>query len=289
MCDMCMKHGAGGKWYKNSKLYSNKIVEKYNLKDFLMEQYQNFEQISVRKVHGFNAVGMGYKLRMPIIGRIVKKTAENMLHSTKPPTNPFQAEGHIGQVVPLEDGIAILEHCAVEPIIEKNCMCRYMSRGIKESCCINFGVMSEIIDQLPRFIPEKDKYHLTRKQAVERFILHNKKGYIGTIWFGPFPYVNNLCSCASPECAGIRPRVDFGIKSIYKAEYLAIIDENACTGCQKCLSKCQFKALHYDKSLKHMTVDLDACYGCGLCRHECTFNAITLVPRDEVPGHEEDY
>jgi len=284
-----MKHGAGGKWYENSKLYSNTIVEKYNLKDFLMEQYTNFEQISVRKVHGFNAVGMGYKLRMPIIGKIVKKTAESMLHSTKPPTNPFKAEGHIGQVVPLEDGIAILENCAVEPIIEKNCMCRYMTRGIKESCCINFGVMSEIIDQLPRFIPEKDQYHLTRKQAVERFIRHNKKGYIGTIWFGPFPYVNNLCSCASPECAGIRPRVDFGIKSIYKAEYLTIIDENACTGCQKCLSKCQFKALQYNQSLKRMTVDLDACYGCGLCRHNCSFKAISLVPRDEVPGHEEDY
>ena len=56
---MCMKHGAGGKWYENSRLYSNEIVEIYNLKDFLMEQYINFEQISVRKVHGFNAVGMG--------------------------------------------------------------------------------------------------------------------------------------------------------------------------------------------------------------------------------------
>ena len=49
--------------------------------------------------------------------------------------------------------MAILEKCAAEPIIEKNCMCRYMTRGIKESCCINFGVMSEIIDKLPRFIP----------------------------------------------------------------------------------------------------------------------------------------
>jgi len=149
MCDLCMKHGAGGKWYLNAEHYSNSIVEKYNLRDFLMEQYRNFEQIPVRKVHGFNAVGLGYKLRIPIIGRIVKRTAEKMLHSTKPPTNPFKAEGHIGQVVPLEDAIAILESCAAEPIIEKNCMCRYMSRGIKDACCINFGVMSEIIDKLP--------------------------------------------------------------------------------------------------------------------------------------------
>ncbi|MBN2080108.1 MAG: hypothetical protein JW838_14160, partial [Spirochaetes bacterium] len=126
MCDLCMKHGAGGKWYLNAAHYSNEIVEKYNLRDFLMEQYMNFEQMSVRKIHGFNAVGLGYKLRIPLIGRIIKHTAEKMLHSTRPPTNPFKAEGHIGQVIPLEDAIAILETCAAEPIIEKNCMCRYM-------------------------------------------------------------------------------------------------------------------------------------------------------------------
>ena len=289
MCDLCMKHGAGGKWYENAKHYSNEVVEKHNLRDFLMEQYTNFEQISVRKVHGCNAQGLGYKLKMPIIGRIIKKTAENLLHSTRPPTNPFQAEGHIGQVVPLEDGLAILEHCAVEPIIEKNCMCRYMSRGIKEACCINFGVMSEIIDKLPRFIPEKEKYHLSRHEAQERFTFHNKRGYIGTIWFGPYPYINNLCSCASPECAGLRPRVDFGIKSVYKAEYLIHLDGEKCILCGHCTTMCQFGALTLNRENDQIDVDLNACYGCGVCRHSCPGEALSLVSRQDVAGHENDY
>ncbi len=289
MCDLCMKHGAGGKWYLNAEHYSNEIVEKYNLRDFLMEQYKNFEQISVRKIHGFNAVGMGYKLRIPLIGRIVKHTAEKMLHSTNPPTNPFKAEGHIGQVIPLEDAIAILETCAAEPIIEKNCMCRYMSRGVKDACCINFGVMSEIVDKLPRFIPEKDRYFLTRKQAVERFREHNRKGYIGTIWFGPYPYINNLCSCANPECAGLRPRLDYGIKSIFKAEYIVHHHEEECAGCGACVRFCQFGAIELDAVRKKITINMDKCFGCGLCRHACKHDAIHLVPRDEVPGHEKDY
>ncbi|MHA1210950.1 MAG: hypothetical protein ACTSSH_00680 [Candidatus Heimdallarchaeota archaeon] len=57
MCDHCVKHGAAGKWYLNAKNYSNEIVEEYNLREFLMEQYLNFEQMSVRKQKGFSAVG----------------------------------------------------------------------------------------------------------------------------------------------------------------------------------------------------------------------------------------
>jgi ferredoxin len=278
-----MKHGAGGKWYLNAQHYSDEVVKKYDLRDFLAEQYRNFEQISIRKTGGFNAVGLGYKLRIPIIGRMIKSTAERMLHSKRPPSNPFKAEGHIGQVVPLEDSIAILERCAAEPIIEKNCMCRYMTRGIKEACCINFGVMSEIIEKLPRFIPEKDKFHLTRQQAIERFKEHNNKGYIGTIWFGPFPYINNLCSCESPECAGIRPRVDFGIKSIYKAEYVIQYDKERCSECLACISRCPFGAITLDEEKKDIKIDIDKCYGCGVCRHVCPTDALYLLPRDEVP------
>jgi NAD-dependent dihydropyrimidine dehydrogenase PreA subunit len=284
MCDTCMKHGAGGKWYLNARLYSEEIAKKYNLREFLLEQYKNFEQIPVRKVNGFDPANLGYTLRIPVIGRLAKRMAEKMLHSERPPTNPFRPEGHIGQVVPLEDGIAILQSCAAEPIIEKNCMCRFMSRGEKEPCCINFGVMSEIIDQLPRFIPEKSKYHLSRDEAVKRFTEHNQKGYIGTIWFGPFPYINNLCSCENPECAGLRPRVDFGIKSIHKAEYVIVKDESLCTACGACIERCPFKALSLDKKSGAVVLDLQACYGCGVCRHVCSTEALTLKPRDEVPA-----
>lgn len=283
MCDHCLKHGTAGKWYLNAKNYSNEIVEEYNLQEFLLEQYKNFEQIAVRKIAGFNGVGLGYKLQMPIIGRIVKHLAEQMLHSTKPPTNPFKAEGHIGQVVPLDDAIAILEHCAVEPIIQKYCMCRYMHRGEKDACCINFGVMSEIIDKLPRFIPVDEKFQLTREEAIERFKEHNEKGYIGTIWYGPYPYINNLCSCANPECAGIRPRLDFGINSIYKAEYVVDIKSDLCTGCKSCIAKCQFDAINFDPIRNQSVINKSKCFGCGVCLHACRYDAIGIHPRKDFP------
>ncbi len=282
-----MQHGTAGKWYLNAANYSNEIVDRYNLRDFLMEQYKNFEQMSVRKVKGFNAVGLGYKLQMPMIGRIVKHLAEKQLHSTNPPQNPLQAEGHMGQIIPLMDAIAILETCAVEPIIEKNCMCRYMTRGIKEACCINFGVMSEIVDKLPRFIPEKDKYFLTRKQAVERITEHNQKGYIASIWYAPYPYINNLCSCANPECAGIRPRVDFGLMSVYKSEYIIDVDIDKCKGCKACVAMCQFNALLYSLTMKCITIDHNKCFGCGVCVLTCEPKAMSLKlvrPPEHIPS-----
>jgi Fe-S-cluster-containing dehydrogenase component len=174
-------------------------------------------------------------------------------------------------------------------LIQKNCMCRYMTRGIKEPCCINFGVMSEIIDKLPRFIPEKEKYHLGRAEAVARFTEFNRRGYIGTIWYGPYPYINNLCSCENPECAGIRPRRDFGIMSIYKAEYVIGLLQDACSGCMRCVRVCPFGALSFDKASGKAAMNQAACWGCGVCRHACERGALFLQPREQVAGERGRY
>ena len=93
MCDYCMQHGAGGKWYLNAEHYSNEVAEKHDLRAFLLEQYTNFEQISVRPVGGISPVGRDHTFRMPIIGRVVKRMAERMLHSRKPQPILFVRKG----------------------------------------------------------------------------------------------------------------------------------------------------------------------------------------------------
>lgn len=289
MCETCLKHGPAGKWYLNSRNYSNELAEELDLKEFLMEQYKNFEQMQVRKHYGFNSKGLGYKLQIPIIGRLIKSIAEKMIQSTKTPSDPFNPSGHFGQVVPLDDAIAILENCACEPIIEKYCMCRYMHRGIKEPCCINFGIMSEIIEKLPRFVPDDSKFYLTRKEAIERFTQHNEKGYIGTIWYGPYPYINNLCSCENPVCAGIRQRTQFGINTVFKSEYVVQVEEDLCEGCKQCTMMCQFNALKYSPSLQRVIVNQEECFGCGVCIHECEHGALRLKPRNEFPAIKREY
>ncbi len=292
VCDHCLKHGTAGKWYFNARNYSNELAEELDLKEFLLEQYKSFEAMQVRKFGGFSAIGMGYKIQMPIIGRMVKATAEKMLHTEKPSRNPFKAEGHIGQVIPLDDAITILETCIPEnSLIMKYCMCRFMHKGEKEACCINFGIMSEIIDKLPRFIPEPEdsKFRITQEEAIKKFTEFNKKGYIGTIWYGAFPYINNLCACQTPMCAGFRPRTEFGVRSIFKAEYVAENNPDNCQGCKRCHTMCQFGAISFNEKTKRSEIDQSKCYGCGVCLYVCRFEALSLVPRKEIPALAKDY
>ena len=279
-----MKHGAGGKWYLNARNYSNELAEELNLKAYLEEQWQNFETVYIRKIMGFSSIGLGYKLKMPIIGRVLRWKAEDMIHSESKNRVPLRADGHFGQVIPLEEAKLIMMNLAAEPIIQNYCMCRMMQRGVKDVCCINFGCLSGVIEKLPRFIPENTKVRLGREEAVKALDEQNKKGRVATVWFQPVPYVNAICSCEVPQCGGLRLRNDFGLGTVYKAEYVAEVKPDNCQGCMKCVARCQFGAIRYNATIKRVIIDQKKCYGCGLCRDACGFDALTLIPRDEVPG-----
>ncbi|MCS7096734.1 MAG: 4Fe-4S binding protein [Nitrososphaerota archaeon] len=284
MCKWCMRHGAGGKWYLNARNYSNELAESMNLQAYLEEQWKNFEQVYIRKIMGISSIDLGNKLKMPIIGRILRWSVERMIHSESLNRNPVRADGHFGQVIPIEEAKLIMMNLAAEPIIKNYCMCRMMQKGLKDACCINFGLLSSVIEKLPRFIPENSKLHITREEAVEALKEQNLKGRIATVWFQPVPYINAICSCEVPQCGGLRLRMDFGLYTVYKAEYVAEVNSDLCQGCRSCISRCQFNALRYSPTLERVIIDPIKCFGCGLCRDVCPQKAIILTPREEHPG-----
>jgi NAD-dependent dihydropyrimidine dehydrogenase PreA subunit len=289
MCEWCMKHGAGGKWYMNARNYSYELADEYNLKEYLEEQWKNMETLFIRKIMGFSSIGLGYKMQMPLIGRVVRAQAEKQIHSEKIGRNPVRADGHFGQVIPLEDAQHIIANLAAEPIIKNYCVCRWMQRGVKDAVCINFGALSEIIPKLNRYIPVDEKWQLDREEAIAALEEQNKKGYVASVWFQPVPYINAICSCETPECGGLRLRNDFGLKTVYKGEYVISIDPDKCEGCKACVRMCQFNALRYLPSIDRVIVNLDKCFGCGVCRHACNHDALKLVPRESVPGQTGKY
>ncbi|MBY9017787.1 MAG: 4Fe-4S dicluster domain-containing protein [Candidatus Lokiarchaeota archaeon] len=259
------------------------------MREYLTEQWMNFEQIYIRKIAGFSSKDLGYKLKMPIIGRILRWSAESMIHNDSKNRNAKNADGHFGQVIPLEDAQLIMSELAAEPIICNYCMCRWMQRKKKEAVCINFGVLSEVIEKLPRFIPKDRTYKIDRETAMEKLEEFNKKGYISSVWFQPVPYINAICSCESPECGGFTLRNNFDLDVMYKAEYIIQLDQDNCQGCKQCVATCQLSAIRFIPSMNRVIIDYDKCFGCGVCRHACQHDALKLIPREDFPGFDGTY
>jgi len=63
---------------------------------------------------------------------------------------------------------------------------------------------------------------------------------------------------------------------IEKATELALIDEEVCIGCTKCIQACPVDAIVGASKLMH-TVLIDECTGCELCIPPCPVDCITMV------------
>lgn len=57
----------------------------------------------------------------------------------------------------------------------------------------------------------------------------------------------------------------------------AVIDQNACRGCRRCMRKCANGGLVFDEEHGKMTVDTENCVGCGRCIGACNFDAIDFA------------
>jgi Na+-translocating ferredoxin:NAD+ oxidoreductase subunit B len=62
---------------------------------------------------------------------------------------------------------------------------------------------------------------------------------------------------------------------------VALIDEDACIGCAKCLPPCPVEAIVGAQKHLH-TVVLSLCTGCELCVAPCPVDCITMVPRAQL-------
>ncbi|MFX1515075.1 MAG: ATP-binding protein [Promethearchaeota archaeon] len=283
MCKWCLKHGAGGKWYLNAKNYLNETSKDYNdSREYLEVLWGNLERIYLGKTFGMSINNViSYRLKIPIIGRIIKRMVNSKIEKEKNP-NPQIAEGHFGQVIPLEEAKIIVSDLA-DINAKVLCPCRYMHRGIKVDSCLGFSALAEVFPKLPRLIPENGIEILDADKAESFLDKMNQEGKVHVIWWGPIPYIAALCSCEYPQCMGLRTRMDFGINTVYKGEYIAIIDPNKCIGCGKCVVRCQFGAMSFGSSINRPIIDAKRCFGCGLCKETCEEQAIKLIDRDEIP------
>ncbi|TAM97685.1 MAG: RnfABCDGE type electron transport complex subunit B [Rhodanobacteraceae bacterium] len=64
---------------------------------------------------------------------------------------------------------------------------------------------------------------------------------------------------------------------------VALIDEEVCIGCTKCIQACPVDAIVGSSKLMH-TVVADLCTGCELCVAPCPVDCIDMVPMPNAPN-----
>jgi len=169
------------------------------------------------------------------------------------------------------------------------CICRKNFRGeeannLKEYSCLGFGTGMLKWERWPERYKGGVEF-MSPSQAKEWLEYWNKRGYVHIIMQEGGDFIGGLCMCDYPTCVAIRNRLDYGlVYSTVKAEYVAVVDYDACHGCGDCVMRCQFGALRYEVALDKANIEPFKCFGCGLCETKCPRGAIRLEPRKSFPA-----
>jgi ferredoxin len=77
------------------------------------------------------------------------------------------------------------------------------------------------------------------------------------------------------------------LNPVHTTNYLPQVDQDACSGCGKCVDVCPVEAMglvsandHHVPRKRKARVNNEICLGCGVCARNCASKAISLKERD---------
>ena len=267
MCEFCVKHGAGKKWYLQAANYSREMMEELRVKKHAAMFTRHFNI----------KIDIGLKL-LKLVGkmpRVIKNAALGIQANR-------QMKMHFGQVLPLEDVHEIFQ--MMTGIVRLPCVCRGYTIGERKRYCMGITInpiekADEEYYQLLFEGPDLSGLeYLTREEAKNLVEEFEKEGLVHTVWTLPTPFVVGVCNCDRESCGAFKA-MNHNARVMFRAEYVAIVDPSKCVGCRACIERCQFDAIYYNEDTKKIVIDPKKCYGCGICRVPCSRDAISLVDR----------
>jgi len=123
---------------------------------------------------------------------------------------------------------------------------------------------------------------LTKDEAMDLMRECEEEGLVHTVGAGRTPG-HVICNCCSDCCINWTSLRTGKNKFINPSRFRAEIDEDECTGCELCLERCYFDAMHMLEDKTVVAVHEDKCLGCGLCQIVCLPEAISM---DEIRAQE---
>ena len=278
MCELCTRHGDGKRWYLEAKNYSEDLLCDVRRRSLI----QDIAACAVSDEHAealeerFRKLDRMRSLPGPIEALVSWAITRRMKRD------------HFGQVVPIEDVAKVLE--IVSSIVRLPCACRRGLRQEEHHYCLglsiapDLGMLGEIVQQSYADGPDLDEFEqLSGERALSLMREWETEGLVHTIWTFRTPFIGGICNCDRSDCLGMIATVGYGVKAMFKAEFVAAIDWDLCNGCRSCMRVCQFGAIGYGAGSKRAFVDMQKCYGCGLCRSVCPKEAARLQERSLTP------
>ena len=183
----------------------------------------------------------------------------------------------------LEDKAEVLHHESVKEIIDNAkriavipCACRVVDGkcGLPVDVCIqlNRGADYVMTRGTGREVDKAEAMEILRS-AEEAALVH--------VTMNIDDVGHSICNCCPDCCVGLRVLRSGEVQAVAPSRFQAVIDEEACIGCEACLDRCYFDALTMrdDDDDAKAEVNAEKCVGCGLCAAVCPSNAILF---DEV-------
>ena len=172
-------------------------------------------------------------------------------------------------ILPYDDVRAIIEKGKTFRV--RGCICRVQQDLIGERKC-DFPLENCLMIYGSERPPSPDDISMER--ALEILDETEKVGLVHSTSnvINELTYICNCCGCC---CGILRGFNEWGIdEAIARANYLAAIDPEKCTGCEICIDRCQVGAISMNDG--DAVVNLERCIGCGLCVTGCPSDAARL-------------
>jgi len=196
---------------------------------------------------------------------------------------------NIADIVPDDNLAELLKNASTIAVVP--CPCKRLVRdrdpGIPVEVCIVTDNAAE------HNIRKGCARVLSIEEALEVQEMANEAGLVS------FPQgPRQVCHCHWSCCGVISPPIMVGRPpqlTIAPSYYQPVVDPEKCTGCQACVTRCQFDAIdmiRYPGAAKQQRlkawVNPDKCLGCGLCVTKCPSEARVMKQvRDYAPATEE--
>ncbi|KXH76761.1 MAG: hypothetical protein AM326_01985 [Candidatus Thorarchaeota archaeon SMTZ-45] len=273
MCEYCIQHGAGRKWYLNARNLSKELATSELVRQFA----DNYFSRSI-------ALGPdGFSDR-------ISRVAMSILPNEKQKVEARYRKYLHHQVVTTEEVIQILDLCNnrtdehERSVVRFPCICRYQALGREKTLhCFGIAFTDIYTRRFPEYLGGRHEY-MTPDEAAEIITkMAEEENVVHAVSAVGVPYVGMLCNCDMDICHPYLHRLRLGISEpFHKGHYVAIVNEQKCVGCGVCEQVCPFGAIMVDPNSDAAKVSTGMCYGCGVCNRNCPEQALELEKEQRI-------